>query len=530
MTASDRSEPESVQSFSTPEEHALVYAAVIRSALDAVIVADEAGLVLAMNPAAEVMFGYSQTEAVGRPISALIVPDNLKQAHETGMSRYLATGEPHVLGQRVALEARCKDGRIIPVELAITEVSVPDRRLFTANLRDLSAVKASAAEIERQRDALHQSEKLAAFGSLLAGVAHELNNPLSIVLGQASILQEESQVAEYDTAVSTRIQKIEAAAQRCARVIRSFLAIARQRKAAKKPVDIAPLLDDTVQVVLYGLRSSGIAVLRDYQEPLPQVYTDPDQVQQIIVNLLVNASHALDEVEGHREIRLSAQSGPDDHVTVIVADNGPGVSDDAAKRIFDPFFTTKPQGIGTGIGLSVSRGLAEAQGGELRLLNAGQHGASFALSLPVVPLAHQDVANGDGSPMPNKGPLAELHALVIDDEEDVALLIAECLNRSGYTCDIAPNGRVGQALISEKAGSYNAVICDLRMPDLDGQGLYHWMQTNHPALVDRVLFVTGDALGPRAARFLADLGKPVLEKPFTPADLIRLIAKFPPLP
>ena len=520
-------------SLTSVEEHAAVYAAVVASALDAVIVLDEAGLVVAINPAAEATFGYTRREAMGQSIGALIVPDHLKDAHEQGFARYRATRQPHVLGRRVEMQARRKDGTLIPVELAITEVTLPDRRLFTANLRDLSAAREAAAEIERQREALHQSEKLAALGSMLAGVAHELNNPLSIVLGQATMLREEVQGAAGDASIRARAEKIEAAAERCARVVRSFLTIARQRKAERKAVALAPLLDSSIDLILYGLRSGGIEVTRDYDESLPDVLADPDQVQQVFVNLLVNASQALEEVEGRREIRVSARTDSDGKLRLVVADNGPGVPREIAQRIFEPFFTTKPQGSGTGIGLSVSVGLAQAQGGELTLLEPPEGGAAFEFSLP---LAGESAAKSEGvdegadTAPPASGKAASRRAVIIDDETEIAVLLAEALRANGYVCDVATSGCEGQALIAARPGSYDAIVCDLRMPDIDGPALFRWMEAHHPDLASRTLFVTGDALGPAAGRFLASSERPVLEKPFAPADLVRLVTELPPRP
>jgi two-component system NtrC family sensor kinase len=433
------------------------------------------------------------------------------------------------------MEARCKDGRLIPVELAITEVSLPDRRLFTANLRDLSAAREAVAEIERQRDALHQSEKLAALGSMLAGVAHELNNPLSIVLGQATMLREEAEAAGSDPLILGRVEKIETAAERCARVVRSFLTIARQRKAETRAVALAPLLDSSIELMLYGLRSSGVTVTRDYDETLPKIRADPDQVQQIVVNLLVNAAQALEETEGRREIRVSVRAARDGKLGVVFADSGPGVPKDIAKRIFEPFFTTKPQGSGTGIGLSVSRGLAEAQGGTLALLTSPKGGAAFELSLPLAggksdAKAGKRVDRGNGSAAGRraKGKGREPRAIVVDDEPEIAVLLAEALRKAGYACDVATGGREGQAMIAANPAGYDALVCDLRMPDIDGPKLFRWISDHHPALAERTLFVTGDALGPTAGRFLEKSGRPVLEKPFAPADVVRVISGFPP--
>jgi two-component system NtrC family sensor kinase len=204
-----------------------------------------------------------------------------------------------------------------------------------------------------------------------------------------------------------------------------------------------------------------------------------------------------------------------------------------AQRIFEPFFTTKPQGSGTGIGLSVSVGLAQAQGGELTLLDPPEGGAAFEFSLPLAGESAAKSAGVDeraGTGAATGGKAASRRAVIIDDETEIAVLLAEALRASGYACDIATSGREGQALIAARPGSYDAIVCDLRMPDVDGPALFRWMEAHHPDLASRTLFVTGDALGPAAGRFLASSERPVLEKPFAPADLVRLVTELPPRP
>jgi PAS domain S-box-containing protein len=506
-----------------PESHARLYAAVVRSALDAVIVVDESGAVVSVNPAAEATFGFSPEEAVGRSIGELIVPDHLRAAHEAGMARYRATRVPHVLGRRVLMDACCKDGRTIPVELAITEVELPDGRLFTAHLRDLSSERNAAAEIERQREALYQNEKLAAIGSLLAGVAHELNNPLSIVLGQASMLREEMEAEGSDASKLDRAVAIETAAERCARVVRSFLAIARQRKAEKTVFNVAEVIDTSIELLSYGLISNGIEVIRYHDFVSTKVIADRDQVQNIVVNLLVNAMQALDGSPPPRRIHVSTRMETEGGLVVTIDDNGPGIPEVITGRIFDPFFTTKPQGVGTGIGLAISRGLAEAQGGRLRLGTSRQGGAAFELLLPWhergVPVAKPIVTTSNVA----HGTTARPRVLVIDDEPEITKMLAHALHRAGYDSDMAFGGRQGQALIDADPARYDAIVCDLRMPDIDGPALFRWIAAQHRHLVEKTMFVTGDALGPVAGQFLAECRRPVLEKPFTPAEVARVL-------
>jgi two-component system NtrC family sensor kinase len=500
-------------------------AAIVSSSLDCVIVVDEAGRVVEFNPAAEQTFGYSRDEAVGRLIGDLIVPHDQRQQHDAGMQRYMATGRASVLGRRVELTALHRDGSTLPVELAITEVKLPERRLFTAHLRDLTASKRVTAEIERQRDALYQSEKLAALGSLLAGVAHELNNPLSIVIGQALMMQEAADELGSQSAalaVAERARKIQTAADRCARIVRSFLAIARQKKTEREPVDLRALAEGAVELLSYGLRATGVSVRIDMPDKLPRALADGNQVHQVLANLIINAQQALQDHPGDRQIRIAAELVPERSIVMLrVSDSGPGVPQGIATRIFDPFFTTKPQGEGTGIGLSVSRGLVESNGGTLTLArDPDLGGASFHICLPL----------SDGSGVVSEAGASALprasgrRALIVDDEDDIGLLLGEIVTRAGFETQVVRSGREAQEHLTHEGHPFDVILCDMRMPDMDGPALFRWLEQERPSLTERIIFVTGDTLGPSVGRFLARSGCPVVEKPFVPSDIHQAIA------
>jgi PAS domain S-box-containing protein len=528
----DAEERERTQSewLETHKTREAIHAAVVDSALDCIVVMDAEGHIVEFNPAASATFGYSREEAIGRTVAELIVPPELRESHNAGLKRFRSGAPASVLGRRIELEAICADGSRIPVELAITAVGSGPSALFTAHLRDLRPAHEARTEIERQREALYQSEKLAALGSLLAGVAHELNNPLSIVIGQALMLREAAQArAETDKkfeSFAERGAKIETAANRCARIVKTFLAMARQREAERGEVEIGELVERVLDLLAYGLRTTGIEVTTDIPARLPSLWADSDQLHQVLLNLVVNAKQAIEAQSAPRKISIVARA--DDaakKLTLSVSDNGPGVPDKIRTRIFEPFFTTKPQGIGTGIGLAVSRGLIEAHGGSLALAPP-QPGAGtvFVIELPVEtsqPSAGAPTSDDPDAqkPIPQRG----RRALIVDDEVEIASLLAEILQRQGFDCQYASSGDEAKEYLGRDGGDFDLILCDIRMPDGDGPALFDWLSAERPHMTERIAFITGDTLGPAADRFIARSGRPIIEKPFVPDDIRQIV-------
>ncbi len=393
------------------------------------------------------------------------------------------------------------------------------REIERDRAEQLAARIASEAEVVRQREALQQSEKMAAFGSLLAGVAHELNNPLSIVIGNALLLAEKME----GSAEAERAQRVQAAAERCGRIVRSFLAMARQHKAEMRPVTVQTLVDPTLQLLAYSMRTSGVTVEQDIAPDLPPLLCDPDQMIQVLSNLLTNARHALEEQSQPRRVRLTAYADGE-WAQIEVADNGPGVPDAIRSRMFDPFFTTKPVGSGTGIGLAVSRGIVEAHGGSLVLAPSESAGACFVIRLPLAREASPvpGVTNASGVPQM----LPARTALVVDDEPEIGELLGEMLRKLGYCFEMEVSGEAAQEALMQR--DYDVVLCDLRLPGLDGPALYDWMAEHRPHLCARTAFITADTLSASSHRFLARAARPVLEKPFVPAELRELLAQILP--
>lgn len=519
LTELKLAEIESARSSEAFAASEVLHRSVVMSALDGIIVMDDTGTTLEFNPAAQAMFGYRADEAIGQPVSELIIPPELREAHTRGMEQFVKTGMRRAIGRRIEIDGMRKDRTRIPVELTIAEVKIGSRQTFISHLRDLTEQRMKQRELDEQRDKLHQAEKMTAMGSLLAGVAHELNNPLAVVVAQSTLLEE----LAADPSIKKRAERIHAAADRCGRIVKTFLAMARQQAPNRATISLSEIVEFALVVTIYGLQTSGVEVEKRLSSEELLVDADSDQLSQVVANLLVNAQQALATVDLPRRLLIETGLLDAGSVYIRIADNGPGVPEELRERIFEAYFTTKPAGAGTGIGLAVSRNIVRAHGGGLSLENmsgegASYSGASFLLELPLAKVKRQQVEQA-ASP----SNLAGFSILVVDDEPDVGGTLADILESMGAQTELVLSRAEAMERLSARA--FDLVMSDLRMPDGGGVALHRELSESGNALAESMVFVTGDTVaGP--GLITSSVGHPaplVLEKPFGRNDVAAIV-------
>jgi PAS domain S-box-containing protein len=428
----------------------------------------------------------------------------------------LTTGfaSPLVVGQEVVGVLEFYAAEPLPPDPALLDTL---RQIGIALGRTIERQRAQE-QMQRQQEALFQREKLAAMGSLLASVAHELNNPLAVILMQADLLRADAHsglLAEYAADLTE-------AATRCERLVRQFLTLARQHVPERTAVDLHTLMTDTLEMLAPVLRVENIAVAWCLAADLPRLWADPHQLQQVLVNLVTNAQQALHDVAAPRQLTLTTRWDPvRSRVALEVADSGPGIPPEIQARLFEPFFTTKPPGVGTGLGLPLCQGIIESHGGTMGVRSAPGQGTTFWVELPVgvIPAHPPTPASQDEA----RATVPGLAILLVDDEPSIAKALPRLLQRDGHTVDTAANGRLALAMLQER--SYDLILSDLRMPELDGPGLYRALEQYAPLLCRRFIFLTGDTLSLETVGFFEQHSVPRLIKPFTAAEVRRAIVQ-----
>jgi PAS domain S-box-containing protein len=479
------------------------YRHLFEDASDAIMTFDSLGRFTSVNDAGERISGYRRDELIGKFFGPLLPLSELPRA--VLEFRKALSGQP---GQFESVVVR-KDGQRRHITITY---SCPQRS------REVLCLIRDATEEKQLQQQLVQSEKMGAIGQLVSGVAHELNNPLASITAFAQLMLSDGNL-DADDRHATEV--ISSEAKRAARIVHNLLTFARQHKSEKTYADINLVVENTLELRGYDLSVRGIQLERSYADPAPCTMVDAYQLQQVILNLVTNAEQAMGGLDRPRH-RLVVRTRQDaETIRIEVDDTGPGIPPDSLERIFNPFYTTKAVGHGTGLGLSISLGIISEHGGRIWAENVAAGGARFCVELPrVAPTAGvTSVPDAPEAPLP-----AGLRILIVDDEAPIRHSLSRFLERSGHSVVAVDSGTSAMAVARER--EFDAILLDMRMPDVSGKHVFEHWQQEQPELAKRVVFLTGDIVSSDLQQFLAGTGRPFIAKPF---DLDAVLHVLQPL-
>lgn len=389
------------------------------------------------------------------------------------------------------------------------------------NARLVSDLQESLEHLKETQAQLVQSEKLSALGQLIAGVAHELNNPLTAILGYTQLLQISDR---FDKEAQRDLQRVHAQAQQAAEIVENLLTFARQHKAERQYADVNEIIERTLELRSYQLHIDNIDVVTALEEDLPHTMVDASQIQQVLLNLVNNAQDVMIEHDGGGTLTIRSQT-KGDRIRVSVTDTGPGLLPEAEKHLFEPFFTTKEVGKGTGLGLSICFGIVEGHNGRIWAENAPGEGATFIIELPIV--APKEETRGETeSPI---APATKKRILIVEDDEQVASVLERLLAQDDHDTLWARDGIEALEALSrarERNEAFDLMISDVKMPNMSGMRLYEQVAQQYPELAKHMLLITGDTMSSDTQAFLRRVGLPYLTKPFKMEEMRLTLARI----
>ncbi|MDP8214723.1 MAG: ATP-binding protein [Candidatus Euphemobacter frigidus] len=390
------------------------------------------------------------------------------------------------------------------------KVAERTRSLSRAN-RDLQK---SLKDLRNSQESLIQAEKFAAIGQLLTSITHEINNKLAPILGYAELLQ----MQELDDESQKMLKVIEDATLGSKEIINSLLAFARPRELSKSYQNINRILDQTLELLDYRMKASGVVFKSNLDKNLPLTMVDGTQISQVFLNIINNAQQAMEKSK--KKILSITSREEDGFIKFRFTDSGEGMTHEVQKRIFDPFFSTKRPGKGSGLGLSVSYQIVKSHGGSIEVESKKGDGASFTVYLPIEEGKIELPA--PFSQLPHRKADIGARILIVDDEENIVTFIRSVLCNS-YQVDIAKRGETALKKLDESL--FDLLLVDLRMPGVNGKDIYTWLKDNKPGEEKKIVFMTGDTFDPRARDFIRTTGNPIMFKPFTIAQLLKEVER-----
>ncbi|MGA2159279.1 MAG: PAS domain S-box protein [Dehalococcoidia bacterium] len=396
----------------------------------------------------------------------------------------------------------------------IIGVSVSPLRDANGNITGIRGITRDITDRMKMEQQLLMAGKLASIGELAAGVAHEINNPLTAIMGYAQLLAARDDIPEH---IKLDLDRIFNQSQRAARIVQNLLTFARSYALEKKIIDINELILKSLELRSYEHKVGNIEIVVDLQSGLPGISADENQLQQVMLNIIINAEHAITSKK--REGKIKVTTGLEDNmVKITVADDGPGIPREMLERLFDPFFTTKEVGQGTGLGLSVCHGIVTKHGGRIYAESVEGQGAVFIIQLPA---SREGKTKDQGSLVESGKDSAKLKAskkiLVVDDEMVIRDILVRILSDKGYKVESAASGAEGLEKIVNT--QYDVYLLDIKMPGVDGRDMYEAINEKFPQFIDRVIFITGDTITRSTLDFLEITGRKYLSKPL---DFSRL--------
>ncbi|NIM00061.1 MAG: response regulator [Acidobacteria bacterium] len=475
------------------------FRAILDSMPQAVLLLDGQLHVQQANPAAIEMFAKLDMPLVGS-IEAVLRSLGMFEATDR-----VRCGERNC----ESCEIRYEDDRTFSLSVARLN---EDR----SNEPDMVLVIGDISEARQMQLQLAQADKMSSLGRMISGVTHELNNPLTSIMGYSQLLR----AAVPEGKVAERAERLESEARRCQKIVKNLLSFARRREVKHGSVSLNEVVESVLALMGYQMRIDGVTVETDLSPDLPAVVGDHHHLQQVLVNLLTNARQAIrsDAQSGKIIVRTRLHGG---EAVIEVEDDGPGIPEALRSRIFDPFFTTKPEGQGTGLGLALVYGIVRDHAGTIEALKEARDGACFRVTLPLPERPRRTAEEPEAElPEVEVGPAT---VLVVDDEEPVAQMICESLREDGHTATCAHDAE--SALEAAQERSFDLVIADLRMPGVGGEALFELLTERHPRLAERLLLTTGDTAGDAIERAGARTGCEVLAKPFDVDALHRAVRK-----
>jgi len=494
------------------------YRDLFANAYDLIFTLDRQLRILSINNVGSALTGYTEEQLRGRPLRELAAADAWDEAEP----RFADLLIGHAI-QPFELQLRRHDDERVLLEVSARLAN--DR----GKARSIHCIARNLTERRRLEEQLIHSEKLSAIGQLVAGVAHELNNPLTSISGYTQLMLRDNDLRDD---VRSDLKHINIQAERAARIVQNLLVFAREHKPERRMVNLNEEFRNTLSLRAYQLRVDNITVVNQIEPELPMTIADPFQIQQVMLNLINNAQQAMTERGGPGVLTLrtfvttlpAVDNGTTTPPMVVlsVGDNGVGIPARDLKRIFDPFFTTKPVGQGTGLGLSICFGIVQEHGGRIWAESEQDVGTTVYVALPLMhdheALDGETVADGGAE---EAGARMSSRVLVVDDEEPVANLLARLLRELGHQPTVVNGGAEALALIARE--QFDLILSDVKMPGMSGFELHQTIKQTNPELAARLVFVTGDMLSAATQARIAQSGNPYIAKPFAIERLETLV-------